>query len=68
MNERYISMEEQLVFIDSEIEYAKLTGNFDKVTVLAEVRELIEKMPYIEVPQPKQTETTIYYMHTGERE
>jgi len=68
MNDRYINLEDLLVWSDAEMEYAKLVGDFDKVKFLSAFREQIDKMPYIEVPQPTPTTTTIYYMHTGERE
>ena len=67
MNDRYISLEDLLIWLDSEMEYAKLTGNFDKVTTLAEVKEQAEGMPYIEFPKPKPIDT-VMYKYTEERE
>lgn len=68
MNDRYISLEDLLIWLDAEMEYAKLTGNFDKVTTLAEVREQAEGMPYVEFPKPIPTNTTVMYKYTEERE
>ena len=68
MNDRYISLEDLLIWLDSEMEYAKLTGNFDKVTTLAEVRERADTMPYIEFPKPKPMADTVMYKYTEERE
>ena len=68
MNDRYISLEDLLIWLDSEMEYAKLTGNFDKVTTLAEVKEQTDKMPYIEFPKPKPINDTVMYKYTEERE
>ena len=44
--DRYINQEDILIVIDTEIEYAKLTGNFGKVEYLGEIRGQIEKMHY----------------------
>ena len=66
--DRYINQEDILVIIDAEIEYAKLTGNFGKVEYLGEIREQIEKMPYLEFPKPKAETEPIMYRHTEERE
>ena len=49
------------------MEFAKLTGNFDKVTTLAEVKEQAEGTPYIEFPKPKPIDT-VMYKYTEERE
>lgn len=68
MNDRYINQEDLLIVIDTEIEYAKLTGNFGKVKYLGEIREQIEKMPYLEFPKPKTETEPIMYRHTEERE
>lgn len=68
MNDRYISLEDLLIWVDAEMEYAKLTGNFDKVKYLGEIREQIEKMPYLEFPKPKTETEPIMYRHTEERE
>ena len=66
--ERYINQEDILIVIDTEIEYAKLTGNFGKVEYLGEIREQIEKMPYLEFHKPKTETEPIMYRHTEERE
>ena len=68
MNDRYISLEDLLIWLDAEMEYAKLTGNFDKVQTMAEVREHAEGMPYIEFPKPRPTTETVMYKYTEERE
>lgn len=68
MNDRYISLEDLLIWLDAEMEFAKLTGNFDKVQILAEVREHAEGMPYIEFPKPKPMADTVMYKYTEERE
>ena len=67
MNDRYINLEDLLIWVDAEMEFAKLTGNFDKVTTLAEVKEQAEGMPYIEFPKPKPIDT-VMYKYTEERE
>lgn len=66
--DRYINQEDLLIVIDTEIEYAKLTGNFGKVKYLGEIREQIEQMPYLEFPKPKTEAEPIMYRHTEERE
>ena len=66
--DRYINQEDILVIIDAEIEYAKLIGNFGKVKCLSELREQIEKMPFLEFPKPKTDTEPIMYRHTEERE
>lgn len=68
MMDRYINQEDLLIVIDTEIEYAKLTGNFGKVKYLGEIREQIEQMPYLEFPKPKTETEPIMYRHTEERE
>ena len=66
--DRYINQEDILIVIDTEIEYAKLTGNFGKVEYLGEIRGQIEKMHYFEFPKPKTDTEPIMYRHTEERE
>ena len=39
-----------------------------KVKYLGEIREQIEKMPYLEFPKPKTEAEPIMYRHTEERE
>ena len=68
MIDRYISLEDLLIWLDAEIEYAKLTGNFDKIRILAEVRERVEKEPCLEFPKPKPMAETVMYKYTEERE
>ena len=68
MNDRYISLEDLLIWVDAEMEFAKLTGNFGKVEYLGEIREQIERMPYLEFPKPKTETEPIMYRHTEERE
>ena len=53
MNDKYINQEDLMVIIDAEIEYAKLTGNFEKVRNFDEIKEQIVKMPYLEFTKPR---------------
>lgn len=66
--DRYINLEDILIVIDAEIEYAKLTGNFGKVKYLGDIRGQIEMMPYLEFPKPKTETEPVMYRHTEERE
>lgn len=67
--DRYINLEDISVALDSDIEYCKLTGRFERIRTLTEIREEAEKLPYIEFPKPQTTETEpIMYLHTEERE
>ena len=68
MNDKYINQEDLMVIIDAEIEYAKLTGNFEKVRNFDEIKEQIVKMPYLEFPKPRTDTEPIMYRHTEERE
>lgn len=68
MNDKYINQEDLMVIIDAEIEYAKLTGNFEKVRNFDEIKEQIVKMPYLEFPKPRTDNEPIMYRHTEERE
>lgn len=64
--EEYVNKADLLVLINAEIEFAKLVGNFGRVTALSWAKAAISTMPILEVIREK--EDPIYYRHTEERE
>jgi hypothetical protein len=66
--EEYVNKEDLLVLINAEIEFAKLVGNFSRVTALSWALAAIKTLPTLEVIKEKQQNEPILYRHTEERE
>lgn len=66
--EEYINKADLLVQLEAEIDFAKLTGNFSRVTDLAWAVAIVKTAPilqvYKDVPEPEPT----LYRYTEERE
>lgn len=67
MARRFVDLEDAQTRIDAAIDYAKLTGRHEKVQSLIETREMLDQVPYIDVPVNDHN-NTILYRYTEERE
>lgn len=68
MKRRYIDLEDLVTRLDADIEYSKLTGRLERAQTVAEIKNIIEQVGFIDIPVKETDNETVMYRHTGERE
>ena len=67
MKRRYIDLEDLITRLDADIEYSKLTGRLERAQNIAEIKNIIEQVGFIDIPVKETDTETVIYRHTGER-
>ena len=61
-------LEDLITRLDADIEYSKLTGRLERAQNIAEIKNIIEHVGFIDIPVKETDTETVMYRHTGERE
>ena len=55
MKRRYIDLEDLVTRLDADIEYSKLTGRLERAQTVAEIKNIIEQVGFIDIPVKEAT-------------